>query len=354
MKTSLTGPIQEFLLTSTVATGIVYGTGYLVESGYERLLGAELHADVDRLYVLIAGKYFVAVLTQVLQWIGDNPGAFFLFASLSILFLAAYVLARRLSGWSFSLLAPKAHNYSIVSNVIALLVLVAALCEMLYFDWPAIIINQGMLDPEISVQQLDAPYGKSFLHDLVHDKWTSLVCARVRSLDTCGKSREFYQNALRSNYLANLFVTSMVVWLGISVYTARSRWLATHTAESRSSIGARVLGGMVIGAIIIDLILLPFVYGKSLHSTTVKEAKIYLNYPDIETEKRNIREIHGFILADGPSGLTIFEKESYMLWQIPWSEVLLIKVERMRDVVEFNVLRRKHEQDTIPSAVPPS
>ena len=182
--------------------------------------------------------------------------------------------------------------------------------------------------------------------------WRRMVCSRFPDRSSrarlkahrvyCNKASERYARANRNNYLANV-VLAIVLLIVTSVFFLR---LLGEPGKKPSMPLAILLGALTF----VNTLLLPWAFGKLQESTVLKEAIVRM---EIGEEKVAVE--HGFILSEDESGIALFHKRERQLWFIPKEKVILVKVERYKDVIVHyysSILNRPKVQPTMPPPPP--
>ena len=310
-------------LTSLGLTGFIAMCGYLAERGREAFLGLEIKeldftrfADAFGKFALDSARLLLEVLTE--GWV----------ATLSlgvVLALAANLVARPRGSRAAALLAIAVCAGYLMIRASDLLVTTQA---------PVLAVN-GVLTRYVSFDRdIPEPTGTArALRNRIlcaHDRGQRLPCHEgERSLRPIER---WYKDLLLSEVV-------LVVLSGLLVL------LSTKTARRSRvrggwMIGVRVATVMAIAPVLVSLLMLPYIYGKVLGSTTYPRASVYyLN------EKDEPARMDAFILYQSSNKLLLYEildAQRYVLTELPASRALAIRMQPQAtsfDVLETHIGR---------------
>jgi len=308
---------MKWALGSVGVTGALYATGYIIEYAHQSLLGVVITKPLTIDYLLLGGTFFLDVwrdlirllrdiLTDLPRRLWDHPllTAAVLGGSL-LLVVSARFLARR------PRLLSRLHPFRRVRWWLGVLtVIILSVVEMFWLDWPLLPIDNLLIE----TATLDRHFNvRPELKPPVQHIWQLIVCSRITN-DTeakCGPRPDDYRRQLRDAFLLNFVLTLFLSLVG-------GLLAVKHNPNHRRppALPFRVLRivfrAILLLTLIHNIVALPYTYGKTIHSTDVREAIL---------EYETGGDLDGLILAQDNRTITIFDTTHQQLLELSRTQV---------------------------------
>ncbi len=311
------------------------GTGYIIESSYQRFLGTDTGFLGTTAYIASASEYLLdmsLLFTHSPAWHTTQVLAFI------VLMLFASLMIRR----------HQARVQGVVGGVRRLaIVLVSALAflNFWYYILPTVTV-EGVLSGNIQPPVASGEKGfraKFISLDARERPWSNLVCphlsdtpnsAYVDAVALCKKylphntlpsefksSQDYYADKVRANLVQYALNVGWLISFAILVWAAAG-YVTVQFMDWETILMAALL--------FVNLLGLPFQYGKTARVRDVPYAAVYFN-PQLKLGEFN----YGLILYDADAGYTFMEPVAHKIWFVPRSSVIAVQTDRAEDIIGF-------------------
>ena len=321
-----------WILGSAGISGVIVALGFVVDVGYQERLGYQLHhGRAMSAYLVAGGNFIMTIFFHVAEWLADYSSVW---VPVLLIAIAGATFYRRIG--HDKLRGVRTRYERLPSRGVFLLICLLISLEILALDFPALQIR-GLL-----LHGLEAPSNTDrdlFQYTGSERIWTTTVCARfdkalyadLAQINVlCDASPQSHNKFLRNLFLLNFFLTGILLYFSI--------------AHSFRKITPNTVQTTVLALLnVLNIAFLPYTYGKILHPTTFNEVILHI----AETNDSAKGE-HGFLLSRDDKVVVIFHKEERHIWVIPAEKVVLTKLERQGDVLQYYFKRVVTETQNAP------
>jgi len=381
-------PAIRWLVGSAGLTGVLVLIGYISQTAYYSFLGVTMPAVTVTACIAQAGNLVVDLIGILFLWVNDHP----LYTVLILVGAAVLLSAQRLKGLGRTTGGRwRVRVPSFSPSGAAVLLVLVALVKTIGFDLPVLAMNDLLHQRVI---RFDAVFpgsaridhqqpGESAVTTFLRahfspvrlitwreqQTWLDTLCARAPEVDPTGcvpadsKGRSWQeawswhtQNAFLFNFALMAIVLALASWFFSRAPDTGERYVA--------------LRWVIILLVAINLVALPSVYARTIRGTTFRNAELMIQNPAATGGSASQRagaasapagktgpELAGnraaapatpvcdvslptadcnfFILDDTGDQFTLLELNSLEVWYVPRSNVSVVKVNALEDLLTY-------------------
>jgi len=324
----------QWIVHSIGVVGVFYGLGFIIENAYQDLLGVTLE-NSPSVYLISAGNFFfdlVIFCLDALEAVFGSPGL----AVVGVLALGALTITGPMLVNAIACVLQSRFR-SVTVAVVAIL----AVSKIAFFDAPVIPLKNLL----ISELTFDHPfYLAGFPERRTTQVWHDVFCSRANDSPANSQrcdpnaTNEDYGRKLRRRFLTDVLVTSVLA--GAASLVLRTRGSGKDGGRTPGFDPTVAFIGVPVT---VGLLLLPYLYGKTLRPTDFKYASLQVTAPS-----GNCRgSLQGHVLTEDSSAIQLFTVIGAQaefsglerVCEIPRKQIEQMLIINKRDVLKFHLGR---------------
>jgi len=314
------GPLKsdlKFLLTAVrwiggaAGLGTVVGAiGWYIEISQNELLGirSEISNNFVTTYLLNFVRFILDCLHALLEW---HP--------LSLTMALLLVVVTVLLGSRFrSKVDVWAKNHPVM---LALMLLGSLACWTTYFAVPTFLFTNTLFDGNPGVGRV---FDVSYIpRTVAHQTWKEIVCSHNPNAPNCADGQ--YEGRRQARFACALMLLTFL-WAAAAIFV----WPSGQSTYIPGGLKALIQAGL-IGA----TLLVPFIYGKTILSTTFPSTTITFeaNTPELKLSQDPRFGSIFYLLRDYPDKFILYNTASGGVWPVPKSHIALMQIGAPEDVL---------------------